>query len=233
MNKVCVDKIDLSKPVCVSIEGNISAAKSTFLKVLESHLGAENIEYFCEPVNLWTNCYGQNLLEAFYKDPKRYSYMFQSAAIATRLIQQNKPQTRPIRILERSGLSDHCFAENCRDTGLMNDVEFAAYQTWYNFLIKHSSGPNGLIYLRTTPDVCFERMGRRNRQEESKVSLEYLQQIHDKHEKWFPKDKTRDKVLDLPFVVIDGNLEFESCDDRQTEIVKSVVDFIADLQKKF
>src|SRR5689334_17218268 len=112
------------RPICISIEGNIGAGKKRLLRVLESHFGEENVEIIQEPVDLWTNCNGQNLLEEYYKDPTRYAYTFQSVALVTRMMLQTKPQTKPIRILERSGYGDCCFAENCRANGLMDDVEF-------------------------------------------------------------------------------------------------------------
>ena len=40
------------------------------------------------------------------------------------------------------------------------------------------------VYLRTNPEVVYERMKKRNRSEESHVPLEYLQQLHNLHESW-------------------------------------------------
>ena len=44
--------------------------------------------------------------------------------------------------------------------------------------------PDGFIYLKADPDVCSERMARRNRSEEGGVKLEYLEQLHNMHEQW-------------------------------------------------
>lgn len=41
-----------------------------------------------------------------------------------------------------------------------------------------------LVYLRTTPEVVYERMKARGRSEETSVSLDYLKQLHDLHEDW-------------------------------------------------
>lgn len=41
-----------------------------------------------------------------------------------------------------------------------------------------------LVYLRTTPEVVYERMKVRGRSEETSVSLDYLKQLHDLHEDW-------------------------------------------------
>lgn len=45
----------------------------------------------------------------------------------------------------------------------------------YNFL---------LVYLRTSPEVVYHRILKRNREEERFVSLEYLRSLHEMHENW-------------------------------------------------
>merc|ERR1711879_85060 len=223
---------EIKKPLVLSIEGNIGAGKSTFLRVMEGYFGEENVEFIPEPVHLWTNCNGKNMLEAFYSDTQRYAYMFQSFAFVTRLMEQSKPQKKLIRILERSGLSDHCFAENCYENGIMNDIEFAAYETWYNYLVSHMPGtPDGLVYLRTTPKVCHQRMNDRNRQEETGVPLSYLEQLHKRHEEWLPVDSNNDSVLGLPFVTLNGDEEFEKHEDNQTVLIEIVLSLIRRLQE--
>ena len=44
--------------------------------------------------------------------------------------------------------------------------------------------PDGFIYLRATPDICMNRLKRRQRTEEGGVTLDYLQGLHQKHEDW-------------------------------------------------
>lgn len=40
------------------------------------------------------------------------------------------------------------------------------------------------VYLRTTPEIVYERMKTRARSEEECVPLEYLRQLHELHENW-------------------------------------------------
>ena len=53
-----------------SIEGNIGAGKSTILRLISASFN--DVEFIEEPVKEWQNLGGENLLDAFYKDPKRY-----------------------------------------------------------------------------------------------------------------------------------------------------------------
>lgn len=235
----------------ISIEGNIGAGKSTLLRVLDAWFEQGTIETLPEPVESWKNCNGQNLLGAFYADPKRYAFAFQSYAFISRMAQvQLEPQRAPLRILERSPLSDYCFAKNCHTNGIMDDVEWAAYRAWWCFFMHDNSPlsllepanplstpgadearvsafrslkPGAIVYLRTTPDVCFSRMKIRSRSEEAGVQLEYLQQIHDQHEAWFPEGAAADSHHGLPFITLDATGEFESREDLQREFVARLI----------
>lgn len=41
-----------------------------------------------------------------------------------------------------------------------------------------------IVYLRTDPEVAYERIGQRGRSEENSIKLEYLQSVHKYHEDW-------------------------------------------------
>lgn len=58
-------------------------------------------------------------------------------------------------------------------------------QEWYDFIVEHHKPQCDLIvYLRTTPEVAYERIKKRARDEESCVPIEYLKDLHDLHENW-------------------------------------------------
>lgn len=90
----------------VSIEGNIGSGKSTLLEVVGDQLAG--VELLAEPVDRWTDCNGVNLLQAFYDDPKKYSYCFQSFAFVSRLMAQQQPQKEAIRVMERYAMPLAC-----------------------------------------------------------------------------------------------------------------------------
>jgi deoxyadenosine/deoxycytidine kinase len=43
--------------------------------------------------------------------------------------------------------------------------------------------PNGYIYLRSEPEKCLQRVNKRGRFAEKNIRLEYLQELHELHEK--------------------------------------------------
>ena len=168
------------------IEGNIGSGKSTVLCELSKN---DKIEVFYEPLDAWNDIQdkdGKSLLDIFYEDPKRYSYLFQSIVFKTRLRYLEVEQKREIRLMERSILTDYnVFMKTLLEMDMMSDIERECYEQWYGWLKdKCFKNPTGIIYIRSTPETCMERIQLRNRSAEVKITLDYLKTIHDKHEKW-------------------------------------------------
>lgn len=171
------------------VEGNISSGKTTLLEKLNEN---EQFEVIREPVNMWLNTKGsdgKNLLQEFYEEPERYAYLFQTMVFKTRLESLDHPQTKSMRFSERSIWTDrYVFGRSCINSNKMNTLETNCYHFWFNWLEdKFWKKPDGIIYLRTSPEKCMDRMKERARNEESCVPLEYLKELHDYHENWLSK----------------------------------------------
>jgi len=208
------------RPFTIAVEGNIGAGKSTFL---EHFSKVTAVEVFPEPVAKWQNMGGQNLLELQYSDPERWSHLVQSYIQLTMAENHVAPLSGPekeVKMLERSIQSSrHCFIQNFRDTGKMSEAGFKVLAEWFDFLTtKGGIGGNGrreaamdvdmFIYLRTSPEVAYQRVQERARKEEEVVPLEYLKQVHDLHEKWIksiPKE--------IPVLIVDANLDVRDVPD--------------------
>ena len=178
-------------PVTVSIEGNISVGKSTLIRHMQASKGrlSAMTEFVLEPVERWQDVRGHNILEAFYENPERYAYTFQSFVFLTRLLEGGlTPSHLPQRLLERSVFSDSMvFLRAIHNAQWLSEMEFELLTTYFSPLCRKFPQivPNGFIYLRADPETCFRRLQGRNRSEESTVSLPYLEQIHQYHEQWF------------------------------------------------
>jgi thymidylate kinase len=59
-------------------------------------------------------------------------------------------------------------------------------------------------YLRSSPELCYERIQKRKRPEESPISLGYIQKLHECYEHWLLQSKTP-----APVLVIDVNKELD------------------------
>jgi len=237
-------------PKVVSIEGNIAAGKSTFVKLLESEDDAWTVTP--EPVDLWQNVKedkenpqhqsGGNLLEMFYSDIKRWSYTFQTYSLVTRLrlmnntveVDLSKNGSAPCRFYERSIHSvKHIFAKHCHEHGNMNDTEWNIFAEQNDYYVKTvpACQLNGIIYLRADPSICYKRMQKRGRAEESGVSLEYLTFIHENHEEWLnvaDKENTPRSTEGIPVLVVDCNEDFyaETNCPIKKKIISQVRNFV-------
>lgn len=210
------------------VEGNIGAGKSTFLRILEKRL---QVQVVYEPHEAWQSVGGENLLDRFYSDTKRWAYTFQSYAFVTRVLAQEQHVLTckyPTQVLERSVYSDrYCFAKNCYEMGVMNALEWKLYQEWFSWLVDlYTVKPHGFIYLQTDPEICFERLKKRNRSEEQTVSLDYIKKLHDKHESWLlEKRDVAPYLKDVPVLVLPCNKDFEHDLEMQEEHLQKICDF--------
>jgi len=145
-------------------------------------------------------------------------------------------------VFERSVLSDkRCFAQNCYESGLMDETEWRIYKDWHAFLLSSFGGLrlDGLIYLRAPPQTCLERARRRGRDEEDSLDIEYLEALHRKHERWLvPAAADEEEPLDFETVSDDGrsvlvlnvDQDFESDPARSAAMTAAVDAFVRKLQ---
>ena len=199
------------------LEGNIGTGKSTFLKMIET----AGINVIYEPVDEWINMKnvnGKNLLEEFYGNQKRYAYTFQSIAFRTRV--KNIHNCKHDTIVERSIFTDrNVFAKTCYENGMMNDIEWNDYTSWFDWLSESFNvKPNGYIYLRAPPEISHERITQRNRSGEETIPFQYLSALHDKHEEWLNNEKN--------VLILDATQNFKNDEKVFEEMLIKVKKFL-------
>jgi deoxyadenosine/deoxycytidine kinase len=181
-----------------SIEGNIGSGKSTLLKKLNK-INDKQIVYLQEPVDIWNeikDINGKTIIEKYYEDNERYAFSFQMMAYISRLSQiRNAYKEGVILITERCIFTDfNVFARMLYDSSKIEEIEFLIYKKWFDEFLKELPIPT-LIYIKTTPETCLERVKKRNRKGEN-IPLEYLQTCHDYHENWINGYSSDVLVLD-------------------------------------
>ncbi|EEF35547.1 ATP binding protein, putative [Ricinus communis] len=189
------------------VEGNISVGKTTFLQRIVSDTIElrDLVEVVPEPIDKWQDIGPDhfNILDAFYADPNRYAYTFQNYVFVTRVMQERESSAgvKPLRLMERSVFSDRMvFVRAVHEAKWMNEMEISIYDSWFDPVVSVLPGlvPDGFIYLRASPDTCHKRMKLRKRAEEGGVSLDYLRDLHEKHESWlFPFQTGNHGVLSI------------------------------------
>ena len=209
----------------ISIEGNIGSGKSTILKSLNEYFkDTSNIIFLQEPVSEWEKIKDKDnvtILEKFYGNQQKYSFAFQMMAYISRLsLLKDTIEKYPdsIIISERCLNTDrYVFAKMLYDSGKLEDVEYQIYLNWFDHF-SNMQKIQKVIYLKTKPEICFNRISKRNRDGESNISLEYLDNCHEYHEEMIKNIK--DETL-----VIDSN--------KDTDIDKTIIDEWIEIIKNF
>ncbi|GAB2224053.1 hypothetical protein Drorol1_Dr00004799 [Drosera rotundifolia] len=195
------------KRLTFCVEGNISVGKTTFLQRIanETLELRDLVEVVPEPVDKWQDIgpNHSNILDKFYAEPERYAYTFQNYVFVTRVMQERESSSgvKALRLMERSVFSDRMvFVKAVHEAKWMSEMEISIYDSWFDPMVSALPGliPDGFIYLRATPDTCHKRMMLRKRSEEGGVSLDYLRDLHEKHESWlFPSQSGNHGVLSV------------------------------------
>ena len=194
----------------ISIEGNIGSGKSTLLANLEQVFANNtNIVFLKEPVDDWasiTDEAGTPMLKLFYADTKTHAFAFQMMAYISRLsIMMSAVKKNPdaIIITERCLYTDNkVFAKMLFDSGNISVENYKIYVKWFDtfaseFPIKK------IIYVNTSPNICHDRIHKRSRDGENKISLEYLTTCHKYHEDMLNKNKV--DCVCLNQLILNGN----------------------------
>jgi len=184
----------------ISIQGNIGAGKTTFMrefkkKLLEGKLPGVKVIGVDEPVDEWRVPKYRNgsksIFELFCEDMKKNSFLFQVNAFNTRqravitcmLTANVQPGDKVVLLSERSMISDRLFAENLFRSGMMSEEEWDIYNQFFDTvagsIVKMEKV---MIYIDVSYELCYERMLRRKRFEELTVTKEYLHALELAHE---------------------------------------------------
>jgi deoxyadenosine/deoxycytidine kinase len=159
-----------------SLEGNIGVGKSTVLRELER----QGVRVHLEAVDHWT------LLEQFYSDPARFGFAFQLQVLVSYV---NTPEDT--QVVERSiDAALRVFVPLAQESGNMtpNDTEdlFRVAQRLPVPPIQK------FVFLRAPVDMCLRRILWRDRDGESHITREYLEQLESKYEDFInslPEDR--------------------------------------------
>jgi deoxyadenosine/deoxycytidine kinase len=206
----------MSKPLIISIEGNIGSGKSTFIKKLEEYwktssgLDEKKIFFLSEPVDEWLNIKDENdehILSKFYNDQEKYSFTFQMMAYISRLnklkeaIDLLKLKENAVIITERSLMTDkYVFAQMLYDEKKIEKIEFDIYNKWFDSFNKETQ-IDKVVYISSNPNVCFDRVKLRDRNGESNIPLDYLTKCSEYHDNMIKK--VEQKNIDT--IMLDGN----------------------------
>jgi len=223
------------RPIIIAIEGNIGAGKSTLLKHLEQAFGVK-AAFMPEPVDIWTtikDASGEHILSKFYADPAKYAFPFQIMAYSTRLAMLRKtiedhPECEVI-ICERSLEADsHIFAKMLYEDGMIEDINYQIYRRLYadtsaNYVM------DGVVYLDADAEKCMERVVKRGREGESKISVEYLAKCRKYYNEWLAVPESQS---DIKCLTIDANTDVSYNKDEGNVWILQIYHFVEIIKRQ-
>jgi len=203
-----------------TVEGNIGSGKSTFMTILKEnlkHINGTPVVFVEEPVAEWESIQsvdGKTMIELFYNDKAKYAFSFQIMAYISRLAcLQTTIREYPdcILISERSLLADyHVFAKMLYEDNLISEENYQIYTKWFTYFSLESQA-DGIIYLKTEPEVCYQRCISRNRKGEEEIPFEYLKTCSEKHDVWIKEEC-------IPVLPLSNNTK------EEVELVKNFIE---------
>lgn len=212
----------------ISIEGNIGSGKSTLLAQLRLNLKDDSrVVFLKEPVEEWetiTDSNGTTMLQKFYEDQTKYSFPFQMMAYISRLatfknaVNENPQAT--VFITERCLDTDkYVFAQMLYDDKKIEDVNFKIYRKWFDtFALDFPIA--GIIYVKTRPEICHQRIIKRSRTGEDGIPLEYLQNCNNYHEHMMSL------MTSAPCLELNGDIDIYDNKEILDEWIQLIKNFI-------
>ena len=174
----------------IGISGIIGAGKSTLAQNLAKHLG---YEAFNEPVK--ENPY----LEDFYADMNRWGAMMQIHLLFRRFEQHQQIVWNKDKgaVQDRTIYEDTIFARMLHEAGFIDQRDYETYIGHFNIMKRFLVYPDVLIYLRVSPKVSMQRIQERGRDAESRITLEYMENLHQGYESFIAEMDYYTRVLTL------------------------------------
>lgn len=157
----------MKEKIHVSLEGNIGCGKSTVFSSLKKYT---QVPVLLENVNNW------KYLKKYYECPQLYAYPLQKEILLD-LQKRFKGYQKVI--------SERCAKTSVQVFAALNVEAGNISQDQLQLLISMElqiPGPTHYIYLELKPKLLVERIRKRARESESAITLEYLEQVHEKQE---------------------------------------------------
>ena len=201
----------------IAIAGNIGAGKTSLTDLLSKHYKWQG--HFEEVVE---NPY----LDDFYHQMERWSFNLQIYFLNSRFGQLIEIQKSGENVIQdRSIYEDvHIFAPNLHAMGLLSQRDYQNYKSLFELMENMVTGPDLMIYLRSSIPNLVGNIHKRGREFENSISIDYLSRLNERYEAWIHNyDKGKLLIIDVDVLdFVDTPADMKSIIDRIDSKIKEL-----------
>jgi len=201
----------------IAIAGNIGAGKTSLTDLLSKHYKWQG--HFEEVVE---NPY----LDDFYHQMERWSFNLQIYFLNSRFGQLIEIQKSGKNVIQdRSIYEDaHIFAPNLHAMGLLSQRDYQNYKSLFELMENMVTGPDLMIYLRSSIPNLVGNIHKRGREFEDSISIDYLSRLNERYEAWIHNyDKGKLLIIDVDELdFVDTPADMKSIIDRIDSKIKEL-----------
>ena len=188
----------------IGVAGNIGCGKTTLTRMLSEHYGwtpqFEAVTY---------NPY----LEDYYKDIPRWSFNLEVYFLAQRFKDVLEIAKSDNMIIQDRTLFEgvEIFVANNYEMGNLSERDYRTYMELFELMVRLVGTPDLLIYIRASIPHLVSQIRKRGREYEQSISIEYLQGLNERYEKWISEYKGNLLIIngdDLDFAHIPEDFSF-------------------------
>jgi deoxyadenosine/deoxycytidine kinase len=198
----------LKTPSYIAVEGPIGVGKTSLVRLIAEETGARVV---LEDVD------ENPFLREFYRDMKGKAFQTQLFFLLSRYRQQQL-EFRQFDLFSKGVVSDYLFSKD-RIFAYQNldENELKLYEQVYSLLEQGVPKPDLVIYLQAETDTLMDRIRRRDREYERRMSVEYIDALNKAYNRFFFQ------YGDTPLLVIQtSEVDFIKSREALTDLLRQV-----------
>ena len=167
-----------SRPLAVSVAGNIGSGKTTLCALLERLLGWR--AYLEQPEH-------NPFIERFYSDMRGWALACQIWFLQSRIhhhAQMCRDLTEGVAVFDRSIFEDRLFAANLCAMSILSQTEHQAYEGMFEVCESQIPAPDLVVYLKASLPTLTKRIAKRGRLYERRIPESYLDRLNQLYTEW-------------------------------------------------
>ncbi len=219
----------------IIIAGNIGAGKSTLIQYIKEKSSHECVHEFID----------QSWRDLFYSNRKRYTGPFEMSCLMGRKARYVTSKKGDKVVFFDRGLIEgrEIFVQNSFDEGYLSFEDLEEYDKKLKQTLDELGRTNEdasqwmetlIVYLKTSPEVCFARQKNRNTTEDETgkeiIPLEYFQRINEQYEKFVLNIDSTYRKWGLPFkpkvLIIDATQDMTTEQSYLDKIYQKILEEI-------